>query len=104
MFRFILTNRLIIIAFFALIIYYELRLYRSCFCENKKVFLNDCNFSNTDRKGNRFIEKSNSFMDENYLFDLSAKLTSLKRFGDEFQNFILSIISKKKSKQNTRIE
>jgi hypothetical protein len=68
---------LIIIAFSALIIYH------------------DCKLSNTDRKGNRFIEKSNSFMDENYLFDLSAKITSLERFGDEFQNFILSIISRK---------
>ena len=99
---FIETNRIIIIAFFALIIYYELRTYRSCFCENRKIFLEDCKLSNTDRKANRFIEKSNSFMDENYLFDLSAKITSLERFGDEFQNFILSIISRKT--QNKTLE
>ncbi len=85
-----------------MIIYYELRLYRSCFCENKKVFLNDYILTNTDRKSNRFIEKSKSFMDENYLFDLSAKITSLERFGDEFQNFILSIISRKH--QNKTLE
>jgi hypothetical protein len=96
------TNRLIIIAFFALIIYYELRTNRSCFCENRKIFLEDCKLSNTDRKGNRFIEKSKSFMDENYLFDLSAKITSLERFGDEFQNFILSIISRKS--QNNKLK
>ena len=75
---------LIIIAISALIIYH------------------DCKLSNTDRKDNRFIEKSNSFMDENYLFDLSAKITSLERFGDEFQNFILSIISRKS--QNNKLE
>jgi hypothetical protein len=102
LFGFIATNRLIIIGFFAFIIYYELRLYRSSFCENKKIFLNNCNFSNTYRKGNRFIEKSNSFMDQNYLFDLSAKITSLERVGDEFQNFILSIISRKN--QNKTLE
>ncbi len=57
----IVNNRLIIIAFSAFIIYYELTLYRSCFCENKKLFLNDCNFSNTDRKKNLTFEKSNTF-------------------------------------------
>jgi hypothetical protein len=41
-------------------------------------------------------------MDENYLFDLSAKITSLERFGDEFQNFILSIISR--NNQNKTLE
>ncbi len=41
-------------------------------------------------------------MDENFLFDLSAKITSLERFGDEFQNFILSIISRKN--QNKTLE
>ncbi len=70
--------RLIIIAFSALIIYH------------------DCKLSNTDRKGN-------SFMDENYLFDLSAKITSLERFGDEFQNFILSIISRKNQNKTLKL-
>ncbi len=69
---------LIIIAFSALIIYH------------------DCKLSNTDRKGN-------SFMDENYLFDLSAKITSLERFGDEFQNFILSIISRKNQNKTLQL-
>jgi hypothetical protein len=41
-------------------------------------------------------------MDENYLSDLSAKITSLKRFVDEFLNFILSIISRKN--QNNKPE
>jgi hypothetical protein len=100
--RFIATNRLIIIAFSVLIIYYELRLYRSCFCENKKVFLENRKFSNTDRKKNLSIEKTNTFIDQNYLFDLSAKITSLERFGDEFQNFMLSIISRKN--QNNKLE
>ncbi len=102
MLGFIQTNRLIIIAFFALIIYYELKSFRNCFCENKKVFLNNCNFTNTDKKGNLFIEKSKTLIDQNYLFDLSAKITSLERVGDEFQNFILSIISRKN--QNKKIK
>jgi hypothetical protein len=85
-----------------LIIYYELRLYRSSFCENKKVFLENFKFFNTQRKENLSIEKSNTFIDQNYLFDLSAKITSLKRVGDEFQNFILSIISRKN--QNNKLE
>ncbi len=99
---FIATNRIIIIAFSALIIYYELRLYRSCFCENKKVFFRNSKFSDTHRKENLSIEKSNTFIDQNYLFDLSAKITSLERVGDEFQNFILSIISRKN--QNKTLE
>jgi hypothetical protein len=89
------TNRLIIIAFFVLIIYYEFISFRNCFCENKKLFLENSKFLNTHRKENISIEKSKSFMDQNYLFDLSAKITSLERVGDEFQNFILSIISRK---------
>jgi hypothetical protein len=101
--EFIATSGLII-AFFALIIYHELRTDRSCFCENRKIFSEDCKLSNTDRKGNRFIEKSNSFVDENHLFDLSAKITSLERFGDEFQNFILSIISRKKHKKTLKLK
>jgi hypothetical protein len=99
---FIETNRLIIIAFFVLIIYYELRPYRSCFCENRKVFFESFKFSNTHRKENLSIEKTNTFIDQNYLFDLSAKITSLERVGDEFQNFILSIISRKN--QNNKLE
>jgi hypothetical protein len=93
--RFITTNRLKIIAFSVLIIYYELRSYRSCFCE-------DCKLSNTHRKENLSIEKTNTSIDQNYLFDLSAKITSLERVGDEFQNFILSIISRKN--QNNKLE
>jgi hypothetical protein len=93
--RFIATNRLIIIAFSVLIIYYELKLYRSCFCE-------DCKLSNTNRKENLSIEKKNTCIDQNYLFDLSAKISSLERVGDEFQNFILSTISRKN--QNIKLE
>jgi hypothetical protein len=100
--EFIATNRLIIITFSALIIYYELRSYRSCFCENKKVFVENCKLSNTDRKENLSIEKTNTSIDQNYLFNLSAKITSLERVGDEFQNFILSIISRKN--QNNKLE
>jgi hypothetical protein len=86
-----------------LIIYYELISFRNCFCENKKVFSNDCNLTNTDRKENLSIEKSKSFIDQNYSFDLSAKITRLERVIDEFQNFILSIISRK-IKTKTRTE
>ncbi len=71
-----------------MIIYYELRLYRSCFCE-------DCKLSNTNRKENLSIEKTNTSIDENYLFDLSAKITNMERVGDEVENFIHSIISSK---------
>jgi hypothetical protein len=99
---FIATNRIIIIAFSVLIIYYELRLYRSCFCGNKKVFLENSKFSNTHKKENLSIENPKSCIDQNYLLDLSAKITSLERFGDEFQNFILSIISRKS--QNNKLE
>ncbi len=91
--RFIATNRLIIIPFVVLIIYYELRLYRSYLCE-------DCKLSNTDIKENLPIVKTNTSIDENYLFNLSAKIISLERVGDEFQNLILSIISRK-AKNNT---
>jgi hypothetical protein len=42
-------------------------------------------------------------MDENYLFDLSAKITSLERFGDEFLNFILSIISRKNQNKTLQL-
>jgi hypothetical protein len=100
--RFIATNRLIIIAFSALIIYYELKSYRNCFCENKKVFLESCEFSNNHIKENLSNKKSKTFIHQNYLLELSAKITSLERFGDEFQNFILSIISRKN--QNKKLE
>jgi hypothetical protein len=76
-----------------LIIYYESRLYRSYLCE-------DCKLSNTDIKENLPIVKTNTSIDENYLFNLSAKIISLERVGDEFQNLILSIISRK-AKNNT---
>jgi hypothetical protein len=99
---FIATNRLIVIAFSALIIYYELISYRNCFCEKKIIYLENCKFSNNHKKENISIEKSKSFIDQNYLFDLSAKITSLERFGDEFQNFILSIVSRKN--QNKKLE
>ncbi len=74
---FIETNRLIITAFSAFIIYYELISNRNCFCEKKKVFLENCKLSNTHTKGNLTIEKSKSSIDQNYLSDLSAKITSL---------------------------
>jgi hypothetical protein len=51
--------------------------------------------SNTDRKENLSIEKTNTSIDQNYLFSLSAKITSMERVGDEVQNFILSIVSRK---------
>ncbi len=66
-------------------IYYELRLYRSRFYK----------FSNTDRIENLSIEKTNTSLDQNYLFGLSAKITSMERIGDDLQNFILSIVSRK---------
>jgi hypothetical protein len=94
--RFIATNRLIIIAFSVVIIYYKSRLYRSCFCEN-------CKFSNTDRKENLSIEKTNTSIDQNYLFGLSAKITSLEKVGDEVQNFILSIISRKNKNNKLKL-
>ncbi len=90
--RFIATHRLIIIAFYVLIIYYESRLNRSCFCK----------FSNTNRKENLSIEKTNTSIDQNYLFGFSAKITSMERVSDEFQNFILSIISRKD--HNNKVE
>ncbi len=83
--RFIATYQLIIITFSVLIIYYELRLYRSCFYK----------LSNTDRKENLSIEITNTSLDQNYLFGLSAKITRMERVGDELQNFILSIVSRK---------
>ena len=89
------TDLLIIIALFAIVFYYELKLYRNCVCENKKVFVENYKFANTHKKGNIFIQKSESFIDDSYLFDLSAKITSLERVGDELQNFMLSIVSKK---------
>jgi hypothetical protein len=100
--EFTATNRLIVIAFCALIVYYELISYRNCFCEKKIIYLENCKFSNNHRKENISIEKSKTFIDQNYLFNLSAKITSLERVGDEFQNFILSIVSRKN--QNKKLE
>ncbi len=79
LFRFIATNRLIIIAFSALIIYYELKSYRNCFCENKKVFLESCEFSNNHIKENLSNKKSKTENAEINSFVLSVqKLFSIE--------------------------
>jgi hypothetical protein len=68
----------IIFAFLFLIIYYEFKLYSKSFCENKTVI----------------VDHSNIRCDE-LLLQLNNKINDFMRFGDEFKNFILYVISRK---------
>jgi hypothetical protein len=64
-----------------LVVYYEIKLYKNSFgCEKS--------LKNEGLSGNEF------------LFGLSDKMNQLLRFGDEYQNFILSLLYHK-NKNNT---
>jgi hypothetical protein len=71
--------------FLVLIIYYEIKLYNNSFCENKTVIVENLKFFGNDQ----------------FLLLLNDKINGFLRFGDEFQNFILSVISRKN--QNNQI-
>ncbi len=69
----------IIFAFFFLIIYYEIKLYSKSFCHNKTVIVDHSNIHENDK----------------LLLQLNNQINGLMRFGHEFKNFILYLISKK---------
>jgi hypothetical protein len=69
----------IIFAFLFLIIYYEIKLYSKSFCHNKTVIVNHSNINGNDE----------------LLLQLNDKINGFMRFGDEFKNFILYVISRK---------
>jgi hypothetical protein len=65
--------------FLFLIIYYEIKLYSKSFCENKTVIVNH----------------SKIYGNDELLLELNNKMNGFVRFGDEFKNFILYVISRK---------
>jgi hypothetical protein len=71
--------------FLVLIIYYEIKLYNNSFCENKTVLVKNLKF----------------FVNDQFLLQLNNKINGFLRFGYEYQNFILSLISQKN--QNNQI-
>ncbi len=62
-----------------LIIYYEIKLYSKPFFENKTVI----------------VEHSKFIANDELLLQLNNKINGFMRFGDEFKNFILYVISRK---------
>ncbi len=82
---FFVKRNKIIFMFLVLIIYYEIKLYNNSFCENKTVIVENLKFFGNDQ----------------FLLLLNDKINGFLRFGDEFQNFILSVISRKN--QNNQI-
>ncbi len=58
-----------------IVAYYEIKLYRNSFCEK-----------------NSLLKSSKFPLNDDFLFGLSNKMNNLLRFGDEYQNFILSLI------------
>ncbi len=73
----------IIFAFLFLIIYYEIKLYNKSFCENKTVI----------------VERSNIIANDQFLLELNNQINGFMRFGHEFKNFILYVISTKTQNQ-----
>jgi hypothetical protein len=59
-----------------LVVYYEIKLYENSFCEKNISVTNDTKFFGSDE----------------FVFKLSDKINKFLRFGDEYQNFILSLI------------
>jgi hypothetical protein len=55
--------------------YYEIKFHRNSFC-----------------KKNSLLKSSKFPLNDDFLFGLSNKMNNLLRFGDEYQNFILSLI------------
>ncbi len=75
----LVSNFKIIIVFLILMIFYEFKFYKNT-CDLKKILvLNKFNLSENDE----------------ILFDLNYQINKLLRFGDEFQNHILYILSLK---------
>ncbi len=81
---FVRRNKIIFV-FLVLIIYYEIKLYNNSFCENKTVLVKNLKF----------------FVNDQFLLQLNNKINGFLRFGYEYQNFILSLISQKN--QNNQI-
>jgi hypothetical protein len=77
----------IILGFFILIVYYEIKLYNisNCenICENKTLI----------------VEHRNFFGNDQFLLQLNNQINDFVRFGHEFKSFILYVISTKTQNQ-----
>jgi hypothetical protein len=73
----------IILGFFILIVYYEIKLYNISIRQNKTLIVEDQNF----------------FRNDQFLLELNNKINDFVRFGDEFKNLILYVISTKTQNQ-----
>jgi hypothetical protein len=73
----------IILGFFILIVYYGIKLYNISIRQNKTLIVEDQNF----------------FRNDQFLLELNNKINDFVRFGDEFKNFILYVISTKTQNQ-----
>jgi hypothetical protein len=82
-FIFFFNRNKIIFAFLFLIIYYEIKLYSKSFCENKTVI----------------VERSKIIANDQFLLELNNQINGFMRFGHEFKNFILYVISTKTQNQ-----
>jgi hypothetical protein len=71
-----------------LIIYYEMKLYSKSFYENKTVI----------------VRHSNIFGNHQFLLQLNNQINSFLRFGHEYQNFILFVISRRTQNKNFILE
>ncbi len=84
----LIREQKIIFAFLILIVYYEIRIFRISYYERKTSFENNSEYS--ERK--------------DFLLQLSDKINNFLRFGDEYQNFILTLISRKTQNNTILIE
>jgi hypothetical protein len=77
----------IILGFLILIVYYEIKLYNISICQNI------CENKNV------IVEHMNFFGNDQFLLQLNNKINGFVRFGHEFKNFILYVISTKTQNQ-----
>jgi hypothetical protein len=80
-YRYLSKNFKIMFLIVILVVYYEIKLYKISFGCEKSL-------------------KNEGFLGNEFLFGFSDKMNKLLRFGDEYQNFILSLLYHK-NKNNT---
>jgi hypothetical protein len=85
---FFVKKNKIILGLLILIVYYEIKLYNISICQNKTLIVEHLNF----------------FGNDEFLLELNNKINSFLRFGDEYQNFILSLISRRTQFKNIILE
>jgi hypothetical protein len=73
----------IILAFFIIIVYHEIKLYNISIRQNETLI----------------VEDPNSFRNDQFLLELNNQINGFMRFGHEFKNFILYVISTKTQNQ-----